>query len=45
MEQVLIHWSNILPEEATWENYATIVTKYPDFISLEDKVVVKEESM
>lgn len=30
--QVLIHWSNQTAEEATWEDYELIASKYPHFM-------------
>ncbi|MCI83910.1 hypothetical protein A2U01_0105186, partial [Trifolium medium] len=35
--QVLIQWEGSFPEDSTWEQYTTILDKYPDF-HLEDKV-------
>ncbi|OIT37800.1 putative mitochondrial protein [Nicotiana attenuata] len=29
--QVLIQWSNLLPEEATWEDYGFIKSQFPNF--------------
>ncbi|XP_060217253.1 uncharacterized protein LOC132644672 [Lycium barbarum] len=31
--KVLIQWSNLSPEDATWEDYDFIKAKFPDFIS------------
>lgn len=30
-KELLIHWSNLTPEEATWEQAATIHSQFPDF--------------
>lgn len=29
--QILVQWANMLPEEATWEDYKFIVSQFPDF--------------
>lgn len=29
--QVLIHWTNSLPEDATWEDWVFIQTQFPNF--------------
>jgi len=29
--KVLVQWSNLPPEEATWEDYADLKAKFPDF--------------
>ncbi|XP_070008862.1 uncharacterized protein LOC142162250 [Nicotiana tabacum] len=29
--QILVQWVNLLPEEATWEDYNFIVSQFPDF--------------
>uniref|UniRef100_A0A3Q7JCP8 Chromo domain-containing protein n=1 Tax=Solanum lycopersicum TaxID=4081 RepID=A0A3Q7JCP8_SOLLC len=42
--QLLIQWKNMFEEEATWEDYHVIKTRFPSFI-LEDKEVSKEEVM
>ena len=42
--QLLVQWEGMTPNEATWEDYDTIVTHYPSF-KLEDKVVFKERGI
>ena len=39
--QVLVHWSGVPKEEASWEDYDDMVKRFPDF-SLEDKDILKE---
>jgi Chromo (CHRromatin Organisation MOdifier) domain len=34
--QLLIRWTNLPPEDASWEDYDTLANQYPTFI-LEDK--------
>ena len=42
--QLLIHWKKMFEEEATWEDYHVIKTRFPSFF-LEDKEVSKEGVM
>ncbi|KAH0696226.1 hypothetical protein KY290_013581 [Solanum tuberosum] len=39
--QLLIHWKNMSKEQATWEDFHVIKTRFPSFF-LEDKEVSKE---
>ena len=39
--QVLVHWSGVPKEEASWEDYDDMVKRFPEF-SLEDKGILKE---
>ena len=32
--RVLVQWSNLLPEDATWEDYEFLRAKFPDFDSI-----------
>ncbi|KAA0038307.1 Retrotransposable element Tf2 protein type 3 [Cucumis melo var. makuwa] len=41
--EVMIRWDGLSIHEATWEQYADIVDKYPDF-HLEDKVSLERRS-
>ena len=38
---MLVHWSGVPKEEASWEDYDDMVKRFPDF-SLEDKGILKE---
>ena len=29
--QLLVQWSNLAPESATWEDYSFLVSQFPDF--------------
>ncbi|WMV35274.1 hypothetical protein MTR67_028659 [Solanum verrucosum] len=35
--QILVQWANLLPEEATWEDYQFIRSQFSNFVDLEDK--------
>ncbi|KAH0699131.1 hypothetical protein KY284_013346 [Solanum tuberosum] len=41
VDQLLIQWKNMSKEQATWEDYHVIKTRFPSFF-LEDKKVSKE---
>ncbi|KAK3005926.1 hypothetical protein RJ639_017799 [Escallonia herrerae] len=35
--QVLIGWSNMSEDEATWEDWTTVKAKFPEFIRMEEE--------
>ena len=42
-KEVLIRWKDLPKYEATWEHFATLAKRFPEF-NLEDKVLVWEGS-
>jgi hypothetical protein len=43
-EKILVHWVGYSPADATWENKADFVSRFPEF-TLEDKGILKRGGM
>jgi len=42
--EALLQWQGLYPEDATWENFNTLLKDYPT-LHLENKVFVEEDVM